>query len=584
VVRYLRMLSNSIVAGALASCYVLILVLQLNPRLPINPADLGPIAGTIGLYYAVHLTVIFYVLLVLRQLFARELFAPAWISVAVLSWLGAGAAVAGAALMWANLRIFEVVLEPQAARAVALGAATLAAFAMLFAILGLLRRRMGPRLVWGPCLVLVAAGSVTVPMAIRGRGTTPTLDARPLDATLDAATPVRAPRVTVIAVDAGSLELVTNATAEGRLPNFGRILDAGAVMHLATLHPTSAESVWAAVATGKLPQKNGVRSAGVYVPAGGGDSIRLLPDYCFANGVLRFGLLTEQPHTSATIRTRTLWGVLSTSGITVGVVNWPLTYPAAPVRGYLVSDRFAQLALTLAGLDDAPLVYPPELGIELLPLIQNPADEGSASAGTSGVITVVPARHQEPGRIDRAYDRLSRALLAERPAQVTITRYQSLDPIGHYFLRYAVPSRFGDVSEDERRRYGTVLENHYQLIDDAIGRAIASLGPDDLLLVVSAYGMEPLSAGKRVLEQMIGDSELSGSHEAAPDGFLMAYGAPVARERSLRRASVVDVVPTILYFLGLPIGRDMDGYARADLFQKSFTVERPITFIPTYER
>ena len=43
-------------------------------------------------------------------------------------------------------------------------------------------------------------------------------------------------------------------------------------------------------------------------------------------------------------------------------------------------------------------------------------------------------------------------------------------------------------------------------------------------------------------------------------------------------------MPTILYFLGLPIGRDMDGYARTDLFQPSFTDERPITFIPTYDR
>jgi hypothetical protein len=47
---------------------------------------------------------------------------------------------------------------------------------------------------------------------------------------------------------------------------------------------------------------------------------------------------------------------------------------------------------------------------------------------------------------------------------------------------------------------------------------------------------------------------------------------------------VVDVTPTILYFLGLPIGRDMDGYARTDLFQPSFTAEHPITSIPTYER
>ena len=37
-------------------------------------------------------------------------------------------------------------------------------------------------------------------------------------------------------------------------------------------------------------------------------------------------------------------------------------------------------------------------------------------------------------------------------------------------------------------------------------------------------------------------------------------------------------------FLGLPIGRDMDGNARPDLFQAAFTADRPITFIPTYER
>ena len=171
-----------------------------------------------------------------------------------------------------------------------------------------------------------------------------------------------------------------------------------------------------------------------------------------------------------------------------------------------------------------------------------------------------------------------------RPTQVTLTRYQSLDPIGHYFLRYALPAEFGDVTDEDRRRLGSMLERHYAAIDDAVGAAMAGLGPEDLLIVVSGYGMEPLSFGKRLIERVIGDPEISGTHEAAPDGFLLAYGAPVARGRQQARASVVDVAPTILYFLGLPLGRDMDGYARTDLFQRSFTDERPITYIPTYDR
>ena len=96
--------------------------------------------------------------------------------------------------------------------------------------------------------------------------------------------------------------------------------------------------------------------------------------------------------------------------------------------------------------------------------------------------------------------------------------------------------------------------------------------------------MEPLGFGKRALEQVLGDPELSGTHEGAPDGFMLAYGAAVAKIRQLRRGSIVDVVPTIRYFLGLPIGRDMDGYARTDMFQPAFTEEHALTFIPTYER
>jgi hypothetical protein len=580
------MLSNSIAAAVLATCYVLVLVLQLNPRLPLNPIRLVPLAQSFGLIYAVHLTAIFYVVLAARQLLGRELFSPAWISINVLAWFGAAASASGAALMWANLQTFTLVLQPETVAAMRYGALALAVSSVLFVAVAAARRYGDPELraLWAVCLVIVAASSVGAPMILRGRGTMPPLEARPLDAVVDplgTPAPEHGSRVTIIAVDAASLDLIAQSAAEGRLPNFGRILDAGAAVRLATLHPTSAEAVWTAVATGKLPQKNGVRSAAVYRPARGGDAIRLLPDFCFATGLMRFGVLTEERLTSAALRARPLWSILTLLGVQVGVVNWPLTHPAPVVRGYVVSDAYLRLAPTLSGFDDPTLVYPPDLTSEVAGVVQTPqADPRPIVA--AGTITTIPNRYRTPARTDALYDRLIQALERDHPSQVSIVRLQSLDPIGHYFLRYAVPEEFGDVSDEERRRFGQVLESHYSLIDDAIGRAMAALGPDDLLLVVSGYGMEPLSLGKRLLERVIGDPDISGSHEAAPDGFLMAYGAQVAKTRG--RAAVVDVVPTVLYFLGLPVGRDMDGYARTDLFLPAFTDERPITFIPTYER
>ena len=575
------MFSNSMAAATIATAYVIVLVLDLNPALPLHPLRLAPLVATVGLFYAVHLTVIFYILLVLRQLLAREVFSPAWVSVGVLVWLIAMAAAAGALLMWRNLWTFALVLDTATADALLGSAIMLAAAALLCVGLALLRRNApGARAVWATLLVVFAAGSVAAPLALRGRGTPSVLEARPIDATLEMTRNERSARVIVIAIDAGSLDLITSATAEGRLPNFGRILDAGAVRHLATLHPTSPEAVWAAVATGKLPQKNGVRSAGIYQIAGGGGSLQLLPDYCFAHGLERFGFLVEQPHTSATFRTRTLWSILSTDGFSVGVVGWPLTQPAPVVRGYIVSDNYHRVALTPSGIDDPSAVYPPELQADALAAMESAiADSSPVGTASLGI-----ADHEAPARTDRIYDRIAMTMAHAKPAQVTLTRYQSLDPIGHSFLRYAIPSEFGDVTDDERRRLGPVLERHYAIIDEVIGRAMASLGPDDLLLAVSGYGMQPLGFGKRLVERFIGDPEVSGTHEAAPDGFLMAYGASVAKGRQQARASVVDVVPTILYFLGLPIGRDMDGYARTDLFQTAFTEEHLITFIPTYDR
>jgi len=61
------MLSNSVAAASLATAYVLALVLHLNPGLSRHADQLVPLAATVGLYYVIHLTVVFYVLLVVRQ-------------------------------------------------------------------------------------------------------------------------------------------------------------------------------------------------------------------------------------------------------------------------------------------------------------------------------------------------------------------------------------------------------------------------------------------------------------------------------------------------------------------------------------
>ena len=71
-------------------------------------------------------------------------------------------------------------------------------------------------------------------------------------------------------------------------------------------------------------------------------------------------------------------------------------------------------------------------------------------------------------------------------------------------------------------------------MDAEVGTAMQSLAGDDLLLVVGGFGMQRLHPTKRVLAQIIGDSGITGTHERAPDGFLLAYGTAVEPGRRQR--------------------------------------------------
>ena len=587
--RYLRMLSNSVIAGGVASGYLTALFLQLNPDVPIDPGTLLPLALTLGVAYGANLTVLFYALIVFRQIVAVEVLSPGWLSVRLLSWLCTIAAAGGAALMWLNLDGFGPVLDEETRRRLFAGATFLSACGLVFLIIALAHLgRRGGRLSAGILSATIAL-SVAAPLMARGAGRDLPLPARPT-ASLVELEPVRSDaRITLLMFDGASLDMISPAVAAGRLPNIGRIFDRGAVLHLATLRPTQAEPVWSAIATGRQPMVNGVRSALVYRIIGG-TPIQLLPDYCLAQALVRFGFLSAEPRTAGDLTARPIWSILSDYSVAVGVIGWPLTHPARSVNGFLVSERFHGLSDTEMAFEGPSSVWPAEW-LDYLQSAVNEAVEPDPVTIVTRMGAPQPVNNYDLGPdptplvADRVHLQLLNALrpdLQDTP-QFLAARFPGVDAVGHLFLRYADPSAFGDVSESERQRFGRVLDQYYGFVDTLIGREIDRLGANDLLLVVSPFGMEPLTPAKRVLEMIAGNPQISGTHERAPDGFLLAFGDAVQPGRP-SRASVVDLAPTLLYFLGLPVGRDMDGFARTDLFKPAFTSDKPVSYIPTYGR
>jgi predicted AlkP superfamily phosphohydrolase/phosphomutase len=567
--RFLRMLTNALLAGALGAAYLTILLLQLNPQIPLASRSVWRWYATLGAFYGVHLALLFYVVMLLRELVSVRLLSPGWISVRLLAWLSAAAAAVAALLMWLNLRGFPAVFDETAARRFTFGAGATTASAVILLGIAVAHYSFGRRgsRVGAALLAIAITGSLALPIAARGWGGERPLGARRV--TLAQPPPHATPRVTLILLDGASLEYVWPRVAAGRLPNFGRLLDSGASMDLATIRPTQPDPVWAAVATGMYPWKNGVRSAGAYFAPGDDRPVDLLPSHCFSHVLVRLGVVRDQPNSSAAWRARPLWSILNDYGISSGIVRWPLTYPALPLTGFLVTDRFHQLIGSMFEFDGRS-AYPPEV----VPVARD-AFEGSDTNSTDAPTAAA--------RWDEFYGRALRDLEALRPVQLAAVRYQGLDSVGHFYLRYAQPRDFGEVSDEDRQRYGGVLDRYYAQVDAAIAAALERLAPGDLLLVVSGFGMQPVSPIKQIAARVLRDPDVSGTHENAPDGFVLAYGTTVAPGRK-QRGSIVDVTPTILYFLGVPIGRDMDGYARADLFTSPFMSARPITYIPSHGR
>ena len=578
--RYLRMLTNSMIGGVAVALYLTILVLQLNPRYAL--LSVSGLAATLVLSYGLHATATFYALMVFRQLLATEVISPGWISFRFLVWLCAAAATIGALLMWVNLRVFVPVLDAEAVRRMTGGALALSVCAVIMVTLAFGHRWSGRQSSrpGAAALAVVLMASLAVPLMLRGPGTGPARPARWPTPAPGVTGPPGDARVIMILLEGASLDFIAPAAAEGRLPSFERLLERGASMHVATIRPTQPESVWTAVATGKLPFKNGIRSAASYFPLASGEALEVLPDYCFSHALVEYRFLRQRVHDSRDLRARPLWSLLGAQGVPVGIVNWSVSQPAREVPGYLVSDQFERRQPSAVDVESLAAVWPrAAVGMAAAAISQAARD---ARPSTLPLTDAVGQLIAKPCAADRAHEQIATWLDQQYPSRFQAVRYECLDDVGHYVFRYAMPSAFGDVSDDEIRRYGAVLAAHYAAADETIGRVMATLRPGDLLLVASGFGMEPMSVGKRLLERAVGTPEQSGTHEGAPDGFLFAFGSDVKPGRH-PRASVVDVAPTILYFFGLPVARDMDGFARTDIFTQAFTAGRPITYIPTYE-
>lgn len=582
-----RTLLSASLAGLLLAGELVVLVLFLNPEARAR-AEWPALLRLLALYAP---------LATLALLFATGLGALArfWppgarAPLPALPWFAAQLTLACAAATVAyglNLLAYRQAL-PRAsvsalfAASLVLGLATLILIALLLdAYLFPFRSRGVPaRLV-----LLAAALALCGPPGLRPALPVP---ARPVPFGTEPVRPVR--RIVFVGLDGLGAEALREGIARGTLPSFARLVRRGAFGALATVRPTEGPPVWTTIFTGHLPRDHGVKSLVTYRLAGSSATWELLPKGMAVGLLERAGWATRQPVTPGSRRRRALWEALNAFGIETGVVRFWGTSPAEHVRGFMLGHTFHLRAHDPRRAAD--LLHPPHLLAEVRARAVAPERIDEALLAEFVDFSVPIAGDRVPWRRELAERALAPDMTYERAAGVLRAAYDppffalsfyGLDPVGHTFLRFAQPEHFGDVSTDERRRYGKVLERYQAYVSQSLGTLAQSLRQDEILVVVSGYGMEPTPLWRRLLGSALGQNVPAGTHAEAPDGFLLMVGDGVRAGATLGRASLLDVTPTLLYLMGLPVARDMEGRVLADALEDGFMRAHPLSVVPSFE-
>lgn len=542
------------------------LLFFLNPDLPFGPASVARGGAIYGGLWALAGAVAALPLAWRRSRRARR----------ALPWLLTLVLAAAALLVWAHASRFAFFLPPginvrMIKAAVWLSLAALIAF--YTALLHTLhRRRYGARSRIGFALLAAAAIYVTVERREAFRPS-PRPSPRP-----SAVESLQRPRLLVVGLDAATLDALLPAASGGRLPFLGEVIRNGAYGRLATLAAERRTALWTTLATGKYPYQHGLVSDSIY-PApwlAPGAQLELLPSWI---GFGRWGTFGVEPRRAGAHdrRALALWEILPRLGVPCGVVGWP---GSGPVDG--TAARFALAERFFEDPREAAVAAPPELaerarlfrvrGDEIDPLLA----AGFGDQPPPEILTALAA--------DLWRESLTRFLIEQhRDLGAVFLQLDGLAAVSRLYFGGFWAARHEGVQDPAYQRAAELLEAYYAHLDGFLAALWSDTPPPRVLAVVSGYGVAPPSGAARAWGELWGEPPLGGGFGGAPDGVLVLYGDGIRSSALLTEARLVDLAPTLLYSLGAPVARDLDGRVLTSAIDRAYLARRPLSFLPSYE-
>lgn len=333
--------------------------------------------------------------------------------------------------------------------------------------------------------------------------------------------------VILVAIRNLPFDWIVTMRGEGVLPFFDAAAERSYLTRLEPFPTTSPKPLWASLATGKLPFRHGVTGRFSYrTPLNPDEPFLLLP---YGVGFRAWGLIPPVERISAQSPSGSalpVWEMFRRVQLPSRVVVWPSVDTQRIAPAPAAAARFAATGNASRRIEEA-------LGSDLGAL---DAIDGSAAISVAGI---------------EGFSAAQRAI--------------------HIYTN-ELPAR-GTPRGDALRTYAKELD-----------RALLTLAtsyPEHLIVICSPSGVVPpeLPANAWALAMQA----LRRKDPGSDDGFVLMTGPAAAHRENPKPAYATDIVPTILFAAGLPIGRDMDGAVLTEAFSDEMLRGSTLSAIQTYE-
>lgn len=268
-------------------------------------------------------------------------------------------------------------------------------------------------------------------------------------------------KVIIIGLDGMPHDLFTKLATLDGFPTISRLMKTGAIARMATVIPPHSPPAWASISTGMNPGKHGIF-----------DFVRRTDDYKFTFS------------DSSLLRGKTVWDVAGSHGLKVIVVNVPITYPAYPVNGVLISGFPAP--------NSRKACFPKRV---LSDIRRNVGDY--VFDIDAGYAYSIGNPEEFVKRITYMTIQRSKALmylLENYDWDLAFGVFTAIDRFHHVFWRYV--KKFYDPLRNHKhspiiKKYNSIIEEYYRMVDRILGDLVKlSSQQNAQMVIVSDHGFE----------------------------------------------------------------------------------------------